>query len=227
MAYVYRHVRLDNNEVFYIGIGSDSKGKYTRANAKNNRNIHWTRVVSLTDIRVDIISDGWVTWKEACEMEKFWIGYYGRRDLGTGSLVNLTEGGDDAPILLGERNGMYGKGYKLVGEKNGMYNKTHTEEARKAMSDSRAGKPNPHVQGDKNPSKREEVREKIRESKKRFISPMRRPEVVEKFKEAHRLKRESGYVRKYESYRECPHCCKSGYGPNMSRYHFDNCKNKK
>lgn len=26
--------------------------------------------------------------------------------------------------------------------------------------------------------------------------------------------------------RVCPHCCKQGKGPNMSRYHFDNCKHK-
>lgn len=26
--------------------------------------------------------------------------------------------------------------------------------------------------------------------------------------------------------KECPHCLKSGAGPNMTRYHFDNCKSK-
>lgn len=31
MAYVYRHIRLDKNEVFYIGIGTDTKN-YKRAN---------------------------------------------------------------------------------------------------------------------------------------------------------------------------------------------------
>lgn len=28
MAYVYRHIRLDKNEPFYIGIGKDEGGKY-------------------------------------------------------------------------------------------------------------------------------------------------------------------------------------------------------
>lgn len=37
MAYVYRHIRLDKNEVFYIGIGSDDKGHYYRANSKNKK----------------------------------------------------------------------------------------------------------------------------------------------------------------------------------------------
>ena len=34
MAYIYRHIRLDKNEPFYIGIGSDVEGKYKRANRK-------------------------------------------------------------------------------------------------------------------------------------------------------------------------------------------------
>jgi hypothetical protein len=33
-------------------------------------------------------------------------------------------------------------------------------------------------------------------------------------------------VKKVQIERECPHCGKQGKGPNMSRYHFDNCKHK-
>jgi len=32
--------------------------------------------------------------------------------------------------------------------------------------------------------------------------------------------------KKVQVKRECPHCGKQGKGPNMSRYHFDNCKQK-
>lgn len=39
MAYVYRHIRLDKNEPFYIGIGSDNK--YSRAKQKTGRNDRW------------------------------------------------------------------------------------------------------------------------------------------------------------------------------------------
>lgn len=39
--YVYRHIRLDKNEVFYVGIGSDNKGKYLRAHGKEKRNKYW------------------------------------------------------------------------------------------------------------------------------------------------------------------------------------------
>lgn len=94
MAYVYRHTRLDKNEVFYIGIGSDERGKYNRAYSKTGRNKHWYNIINLTNYKVEIISEDWLTWEEACEKEKFWITFYGRADLGRGSLVNITDGGD-------------------------------------------------------------------------------------------------------------------------------------
>ena len=46
MAYVYRHIRLDKNEPFYIGIGSDNN--YKRANQTNGgrRNNIWEKIFS-------------------------------------------------------------------------------------------------------------------------------------------------------------------------------------
>jgi hypothetical protein len=38
MAYIYRHIRLDKNEPFYIGIGSDDKGKYNISSNLSKRN---------------------------------------------------------------------------------------------------------------------------------------------------------------------------------------------
>jgi len=90
MAYVYRHIRLDKNEPFYIGIGSDKT--YHRANKKSQRNIHWKRVVAKTDYEVEIMLDD-LTWKEACEKEKEFIKLYGKSDSG-GILTNMTDGGD-------------------------------------------------------------------------------------------------------------------------------------
>ena len=95
MAYVYRHIRLDKNEVFYIGIGGLIKEDfYNRAYQKNKRNPHWNNVVNITEYKVEIISDEWLTSDEAKNKEIFWISYYGRKDLKTGILVNLTDGGD-------------------------------------------------------------------------------------------------------------------------------------
>jgi ribosomal protein S17 len=85
---VYQHVRLDTNEVFYIGIGNNK-----RPYNKRHRNKWWNNIVNKTDYRVDILFD-YLTWDEACEKEKQFIQLYGRKDLGIGTLVNLTDGGD-------------------------------------------------------------------------------------------------------------------------------------
>lgn len=99
MAYIYRHIRLDNNEPFYIGIGSDvgttEKNQHTRARVSWCRNNHWINITNKTEYRVEIMLDD-ITWEEACEKEIFFIKYYGRKDLGEGNLCNLTDGGEGA-----------------------------------------------------------------------------------------------------------------------------------
>ena len=47
MAYVYKHIRKDTEEPFYIGIGSDSK--YYRAYKFEGRNEIWCRIKSKTE----------------------------------------------------------------------------------------------------------------------------------------------------------------------------------
>lgn len=96
MAYLYRHIRLDKNEPFYIGIGSDSsknEGKYTRSKTKSERNKIWYNIVSKTKYKIEIMLDD-LSWEDACEKEKFFISFYGRKDLGKGPLCNLTDGGE-------------------------------------------------------------------------------------------------------------------------------------
>lgn len=93
MAYLYRHIRLDKNQPFYIGIGSDSSFK--RAFEKTRRSQLWNKIVSKTSYEVEIIFDN-LTWEEACKKEIEFISIYGRKDLGTGVLVNLTDGGEGA-----------------------------------------------------------------------------------------------------------------------------------
>lgn len=90
MAYVYRHIRLDKNEPFYIGIGSDSS--YKRANSLENRNKYWRHINSKTTIEVEILIDN-ISWEEACEKEREFISIYGRISEG-GILCNLTDGGE-------------------------------------------------------------------------------------------------------------------------------------
>lgn len=91
MTYVYQHIRLDTNEIFYIGI---SRGKkYNRANLKVRRNPYWTNIINKTNYKVEIIYDD-ISWEEACIIEKRLIAKYGRKDNNTGILSNMTDGGE-------------------------------------------------------------------------------------------------------------------------------------
>lgn len=96
MAYLYRHIRLDKNIPFYVGIGSDSNGKYERAHNKHRRSQKWFNIVAKTQYKVQIILDE-LTLDEAKEKEIEFISLYGRSDKKEGSLCNLTEGGEGTP----------------------------------------------------------------------------------------------------------------------------------
>ena len=50
MAVVYRHIRLDKNEPFYIGIGRDE----ARAFSKKGRNRHWRFITTKSNYEIDI-----------------------------------------------------------------------------------------------------------------------------------------------------------------------------
>ena len=93
---MYRHIRVDSNKPFYIGIGEDLPKNidlYKRAFETTNRNKFWLNIVNKTNYKVDIILDN-LNWKEACKKEIEFISLYGRKDLKKGSLVNLTDGGE-------------------------------------------------------------------------------------------------------------------------------------
>jgi len=91
MPYVYRHIRLDKNEPFYIGIGSDMTNK--RANERARRSELWKKIVAKSDYEIEILFDD-ITYDEAKLKEIEFIKLYGRIDLNNGTLANLTDGGD-------------------------------------------------------------------------------------------------------------------------------------
>jgi hypothetical protein len=90
MALVYRHTK-PCGEIFYIGIGVAKK----RAYSKHGRNAWWHNTVKKNSYNVEIICDD-VDYNTAKQIECYLISYYGRKDLGYGSLVNLTDGGEGA-----------------------------------------------------------------------------------------------------------------------------------
>ena len=85
--YVYEHATEDG-EVFYIG-----KGTGDRAWRKAGRSRYWNNVARKHGRVVRIVEDK-MSELEAFDLEKLLIAQYGRRDEGTGTLVNLTPGGE-------------------------------------------------------------------------------------------------------------------------------------
>jgi hypothetical protein len=103
----------------------------------------------------------------AFHIEILLIAKIGRHDKKLGPLANLTDGGEGQTgnpnpwlvaynrseegrrkhslghigLQVGEKHGMFGKGYKVLGEKNGMFGKHHTEETCKKNSDWHLGRP--------------------------------------------------------------------------------------
>ena len=111
MAVVYKHTTKDTGSIFYIGIGKNEKRAYSRT----ERTKLWKNIINKHDYTVEILYNG-LTWEEACEKEKELIKFYGKRNSGNGTLVNITDGGDG-------RLGAY-----------------PSEETRKKMSESHKGK---------------------------------------------------------------------------------------
>lgn len=92
ISYVYYHVNNVNDEIFYIGIGSDKN--YARSKSRNNRNRVWHNYVSkYPSFRIEIMHDNLLRF-EACKIEEFEIKNRGRLIDNTGRLCNISFGGE-------------------------------------------------------------------------------------------------------------------------------------
>jgi len=112
MALVYRHIRIDKNEPFYIGVASS----YKRAYSKNGRNAIWNRIVSKSDYEIEILIDD-ISREYALEKEIEFIKLYGRVNTGTGSLCNLTDGGEGTYKTIVSEDTRKKRSLKMKGRK--------------------------------------------------------------------------------------------------------------
>lgn len=119
MKLVYRHIRLDTNKVFYIGIGNE-KRPYSK-----RRNKHWQNVVNKSDYVVEVIAEN-LSLEDACELEMFLISEYGIENL-----TNINCGGE------GQFNPDAETRYKIG---SGQRGKKHSEQTRMKMSKSQQGR---------------------------------------------------------------------------------------
>ena len=134
MYYLYRHIRTDKNEPFYIGVGTD-KGKkrhYNRSREVSNRNSLWKKIVAKTDYQIEIVMES-DDYDFILNKEIEFINLYGRIDLHTGSLTNLTSGGKGVAKLDPITNQR--RIYKMKG-------RVVSKETRQKLSEGRKGEKN-------------------------------------------------------------------------------------
>lgn len=142
LHYVYAYLRKSDNTPYYIG-----KGKGNRA-WKGRHNVSIPKDTSKIVILEANLSD-----IGACALERRYIQWYGRKDLGTGILHNLTNGGEGAPgvKLSKERKNQISKFWtgkpkswaSRPGSLNSFYGKKHTIESRTKQSKVKSGEKNP------------------------------------------------------------------------------------
>jgi hypothetical protein len=174
MAYVYRHIRLDKNEPFYIGIGSDEK--YHRAGDKSTRNNIWKKIVKKTNYEIEILLDG-LSIEEAKQKEIEFISLYGRIVDNSGTLCNLTLGGDGTTGHIVTKE----TAHKIsMAQKGRKFSKEHIEKIRKARTGCKMPKRTPEHQAKLNAHRinvprTEETKMKLSLANMGKISPRRRP----------------------------------------------------
>ena len=231
MYYVYSYLREDLSP-YYIG-----KGTKGRAYASANHRIKAPKEKE----RIHILKDN-LTEEEAYDLEKLYIKMFGRVDLGTGILRNLSDGGEGptgykttpeqrkkiALSRMGEKHPLYGvspsketrkkqslvmKG-RFVGDKNPMYKQTHTEENRKKISDRHKGVP-----------KTEEHKRKIAEANKGKVAS---EETRKKISEANKGKQSSflGKTHTEETKKKISEKNKGRPAPNKGVPHSEETKMK-
>jgi group I intron endonuclease len=138
MPVVYQHKNKTTEEVFYIGIGKTKD----RAYSKYSRGKFWIDYTSKYEYEVEIMHED-IIWEDACLIEKYLINFYGRRDLGLGTLVNQTDGGDGILGYSFSKENLVKLSEKRSGKNNGFYNKKHSEETIELLRAQKSGSKHP------------------------------------------------------------------------------------
>lgn len=214
MFYVYRHIRLDTNTVFYVG-----KGHGRRAWNKSKRSKYWKNIVNKHGYRVEIIIDGF-TEREALDRETEFIKMY--KDLGYCE-ANFTNGGEGV------------SGYKFTPEQRKRLSESHmgqkswnkgkigilSEETKKLISKKLKLYYKKHVSKNKGRVHSEKTKKKSSEAQKRRFKTQKHPRKGSKCSESTKLKISEanlGNIRTPEQRKRLSECQKQYYAKN--RHHM-------
>lgn len=170
--FIYRHIRPDTNEVFYIGKGNNINPKkplYERMNITKKRNKIWQSIVLKNNgvFKVEILFE--CETEEECNSKEIeFIELYGRKDLNKGTLANLTNGGEGSLGIITKQETRDKLSLKFKGEKHPNFGKKLSEETCKKKSESMR-KSDKNLKGKKLP---DWWKDKIRQTKLGEDNPM-------------------------------------------------------
>lgn len=169
--YIYRHIRPDTNQVFYIGKGKNRRNSYCyeRAHAQHSRNNYWRNIVQKNEglFIVEIVME--FDSADACvAKEKEMIAIYGRADASDGTLANLTDGGDGSWGMRVSDELRAKRSANMAGVRHPNYGKKLSPETRLKKSLSVKGSKH-HLYGKSLPA---DWKEKIRQAKFGVQNPM-------------------------------------------------------
>ena len=103
--YVYTYVDPRNDEPFYVGKGFGFRYKrHLKPYASNKHVKNRIKAIRLAGFEPNIVRFYTFSEREAFDLECALISAYGRRDLGTGSLCNYTNGGDGCSGRVGMKH---------------------------------------------------------------------------------------------------------------------------
>ena len=197
--YVYQYVRVSDNTPYYIGKGSGWR-MYCKDHSVS---------VPKDRTKIQVIANN-LTENEAHLLEKKLVELYGRTDIGTGILHNHSDGGEGSSGAIRSKETR-----EKIAKAHTGKTRIFTKEHKQNMSIAQKGK--------KRSPLTPEHREKIRLANKgKIVSP----NTTSKWRKSMSLRKLSG-IKDIRNIKQitCPHCGKIGGGGNMTRYHFNKCKN--
>ena len=109
-TYIYSHPIT--KEPFYVGKGCNDRSHSHLKGRTKRDNLHLYNFIQkmIRENNTPIIEIINVTCENtALRLEQFLINQYGRKDLGTGTLLNLTDGGENPPHPSGKDHPMFGR----------------------------------------------------------------------------------------------------------------------
>jgi len=201
--YVYAYLRKDGTP-YYIGKGKNDRRFQDHRSHRPPKDR--SRIVLLETQLSEL---------GAFALERRYIRWYGRKDTGTGILINRTDGGEGPAGVIFSATHRANLGKARKGKGDTRTPEVKAQAAIKASAKLR-GKKKPEGFGDR-------VREVMLGSKRAEVSKekMRNAWTPERKAEQAERRRLQNADRQVIT---CPHCGKQGINPgNMNRYHFANC----